>query len=484
MRAGTRQVRIRRVGAAVSHLETDELTGVLTRRAIAALLDGAGELRSVPIGLLVIDLDGFKEVNDTVGHELGDQVLAEVARRLLEPLADSDLIGRIGGDEFVIVSPRASGEEELAGLAEALKAAVSRQPVCVDRFELEVTVTVGAVRLEPGIGMTAALQEADQRLYLAKRRAGSDVHDRVSELIVGLLEARGDPIETTLASAVAEVAMASRAYVDTSEHESWWPTGEPEQADRYREGAVRARLLDEVVELGWGLAVPLRGDGESIGGFVVAREFPFTKSDRIALSRAGIALGQALLRLKEGTAVRRRIAELEFLAFRDENTGVANRRALLREVERLDANGVPVALMFLDFDGLRDVNNNVSYEQGNELLRAVATEIERGLQGVLAGEFAARLHGSGGDEFIVVCPRVGQEQLVARAAELERRLAPGAFDLPDALARWYGGASVGYAVREHGESVLEFLERAAKLMRTRKAARKASPGEAPASPSA
>jgi diguanylate cyclase (GGDEF)-like protein len=138
--------------------------------------------------------------------------------------------------------------------------------------------------------------------------------------------------------------------------------------------------------------------------------------------------------------------------------------------------------MFLDFDGLRDVNNNLSYEQGNELLRAVASEIERGLQGVHAGEFAARLHGSGGDEFIVVCPRVGEAEVVKRAADLERRLSPGSFDLPDALSRWYGGASVGYAVREHAESALEFLERAARLMRSRKAARKAIPPEEPASP--
>jgi diguanylate cyclase (GGDEF)-like protein len=363
-----------------------------------------------------------------------------------------------------------------------LRVAVSRQPVCVGSFEIEVTVTVAGARVESDAGMTEAMQVADQRLYLAKRRPGSDVHDRVSELVVGLLEARAGPIETTLASAVAEVAVASRSYVDTGERESWWPEGVPSQAGRYREAAVRARVLDEVVELGWGLAVPLRGDGKPLGGFVVVRDFPFTKTDQIALSRAGIALGQALLRLRETAAVRRRIAELEFLAFRDENTGLANRRALLRELERLDTDGVPVALMFVDFDGLRDVNNNLSYEHGNELLRAVAGEIERGLQGVHVGEFAARLHGSGGDEFIVVCPRLAEPELRVRAAELERRLAPGSLDLATSLSRWYGGASVGYAVRESGESALDFLERAATLMRSRKAARKGTPREAAVPP--
>jgi hypothetical protein len=79
----------------------------------------------------------------------------------------------------------------------------------------------------------------------------------------------------------------------------------------------------------WRLAAPLRGDDEAVGAFAVARGYPFSKPDRIALSRAGVALGQALLRLKETIAVRRRMSELENLAFRDENTGLANRRALL-----------------------------------------------------------------------------------------------------------------------------------------------------------
>lgn len=210
---------------------------------------------------------------------------------------------------------------------------------------------------------------------------------------------------------------------------------------------------------------------------MVTRTFPFTKTDQIALSRTGIALGQALLRLKETAAVRRRIAELEFLAFRDENTGLANRRALLHELERLDADGVPVALMFVDFDGLRDVNNHLTYEDGNELLRAVAAEIERGLQGIHAGEFAASLHGSGGDEFIVVCPRTTQPELAARATDLEHRLSPTSINLPAPLRTWYGGASVGYGLRNPNEPALDFLERAAILMRGRKAARKATSRE-------
>ena len=90
------------------------------------------------------------------------------------------------------------------------------------------------------------------------------------------------------------------------------------------------------------------------------------------------------------------------------------------------------------------------------------------------GEFAARLHGSGGDEFIVVCPGLDASSAASRAADLEHRLSPENVELSDQLTRLYGGASVGYAVRDAGEEALDLVERAAMLMRTRKAERKSS----------
>jgi diguanylate cyclase (GGDEF)-like protein len=207
----------------------------------------------------------------------------------------------------------------------------------------------------------------------------------------------------------------------------------------------------------------LRGDGGPIGAFAVGRSHPFAKPDRIALARAGVALGQALLRLREGVAVRRRISELEYLAFCDENTGLANRRALLAELERHATAKRSLALLFIDFDGLRAVNNQLSYEHGNELLRAVAAAIDGTLQ---PGELAARLHGSGGDEFIVVAPDVDAAGAVERAQELEQALIE--LELQPPLSELYGGASVGYALRADDEPPLELVERAATLMRERK----------------
>lgn len=88
------------------------------------------------------------------------------------------------------------------------------------------------------------------------------------------------------------------------------------------------------------------------------------------------------------------------------------------------------------------------------------------------GELAGRLHGSGGDEFLVLCPQTDDETASRRAVELEQRLAPDQIELPNDLRGLYAGASVGHALRSVDESALTFIERAASQMRARKRTRK------------
>jgi diguanylate cyclase (GGDEF)-like protein len=424
-------------------------------------------------GLLVVDLDGFKEINDLYGHAGGDRLLASVAARL-EGAAGDSLVARIGGDEFGLLSPSVESEDELTAFVGRIHDAIAGEPFAIiDNVKRTISVTIGATVIDAASDPQDALRTADQRMYLAKRLARTDVFDRVTDLIVGLLSAGIDAGGGAFPAGVAEVAGAQLALVDTGDGAWWWPE-EPSGTDgeSLRALVALARERDDVVETageeGWLLAAPLRADDESVGAFAVARQFPYGKADRIALARTGLAVGQALRRLGESVSARRRIAELEALAYRDENTGLANRRALLAELERLERHGeAPVSLLFLDFDGLRNVNNHLGYERGNDLLRAVATAVEATLQ---PGELVARLHGSGGDEFIVVCPRLDDEAAGDRARELERFLHD--LDLEDDLADLYGGASVGHATREDGECPLGFLERAAALMRTRKQTRK------------
>jgi len=445
----------------------DALTGLANATAFQHDLQEASE-RGNRAHVFLIDLVGFKLINDRFGHESGDVVLCEVAERLRRSFGDSGLVARIGGDEFAVLVEDAVGDE--GDLEAALQEALGGEPVVVHGHRCLLEPRVGSAILDASTVPTAVLQAADERMYLAKRTAGSDLFDRVSELVVGLLDVE-DRIEQALASGIAEVARADAVCVVYSGGEQWWPAEPgPESAERLRSLARAAAERDDIVRTGGRhLGVPLLADGEPIGGFAAFRSYPFEKPDRIALARCGVALGQALLRLGESRAVRRRISELEYLAFRDENTGLANRRALLAELERHDADGAPLALLFLDFDGLRTVNNELSYEHGNELLRSVAGALERTLQ---PGELACRLHGSGGDEFIVICPFLGEAEVSARAVKLERTLAR--IELPPEIEQLYGGASVGYAVRLPDEEPLELLERAAALMRTRKRERKSA----------
>jgi diguanylate cyclase (GGDEF)-like protein len=444
----------------------DPLTGLIGYPAFAAALERERTC-TASATVFALDVDGLKEINDTYGHFAGDRVIAHVAQRLRETAGPHAPIARMGGDEFAVLA----SDDDVAELAHRMRVAVAAESVQVtEAARLTVTVTVGTSALAAAGSAEETLRRADTQMYERKRRAGSDAFDRVSELIVGLLEAQHDGLDAAFAAGVAEVAQASAAVVATEAGEEWWPDGKlPREPTTLRRLAERARDRDEPVEEGhWLLGVPLRGDGLPVGGFAVERDYPFTKPDRIALVRAGVALGQALLRLRESVDARRRIAELEHLAFHDENTGLANRRALLAKLEALDAVE-PLTVLFVDFDGLRAVNNELSYEHGNLLLRAVATTIESTLG---RGELAARLHGSGGDEFIVVCPLTDDEAARSRAAQLEQRLAPSGLRLPDDVRPLYGGASVGHAQRGEDETALAFIERAAGEMRARKRARK------------
>ena len=458
-----------------ARVATDALTGVSTQHAFNAELERERD-RLARVGgsawLLLVDLDGFKQVNDRFGHNAGDLVLVEVASRLRRAVGGRGLLARIGGDEFALLIRPNLGESALLDLVGELERAVSAEPIVLgDGKSCAIEVTIGTAALNGSTAAVDVLRLADERMYLGKRRAGSDPFDRVSELIVGLLDPSADGVERALASGIAEVAQGHAVYVEYPGGEQWWPAEPPVAvAEPLRALAGMARQRDDVLEQGaYRLAAPLRGDGASIGAFAVARSHPFAKPDRIALARAGVALGQALLRLHEGVAVRRRIDELEHLAFCDENTGLANRRALLAELERRAADTDPLTLLFVDFDGLRAVNNELSYEHGNELLRAVAAGIEQTLR---PGELAARLHGSGGDEFIVVAPGIDAIAAPTRATELEEVLVE--VELAPPVARLYGGASVGYALRVAGEPSLELVERAAKLMRERKRLRAAA----------
>jgi diguanylate cyclase (GGDEF)-like protein len=161
---------------------TDELTGLPNRRLFADRLERAltfGTRRGLTSAVLLIDLDRFKEVNDTLGHDYGDALLRCVATRLSSAFRDSDTVARFGGDEFAVLLPEVT--DETAAIRQAERClALLREPFVVRGFTLGVDASIGVV-LSPHHGDVAdeLLRAADVAMYEAKAgRRGVLVYER------------------------------------------------------------------------------------------------------------------------------------------------------------------------------------------------------------------------------------------------------------------------------------------------------------------
>ncbi|MGH6769316.1 MAG: diguanylate cyclase [Xanthobacteraceae bacterium] len=150
----------------------DALTGIHNRRHFVHQLDGEwNRYRRYrrPLSLLVLDIDHFKSINDRYGHDVGDQVIVHVARLCREQTRDSDVVARIGGEEFAVLLPETDlADAHIAG--ERLREAVTRRPVPSSEGDIAVTVSIGTVQVDPTMADPAALvKRADEALYAAKR---------------------------------------------------------------------------------------------------------------------------------------------------------------------------------------------------------------------------------------------------------------------------------------------------------------------------
>ncbi len=151
---------------------TDPLTGIGNRvflRMCAETRVREFEGDGVPYGLLMIDIDRFKDVNDNHGHAVGDQTLRMVADTVANALRRNDIVARFGGEEFVVLSPNVT-VESLAEMAERVRALVEKSWIDMpDLSQLSVTVSVGGALARPGESFEALTQRADQRLYECKK---------------------------------------------------------------------------------------------------------------------------------------------------------------------------------------------------------------------------------------------------------------------------------------------------------------------------
>jgi diguanylate cyclase (GGDEF)-like protein len=162
----------------------DSLTGLRNRKAIFDCIHREYDLacRSArATGVMMLDLDHFKRINDTCGHGAGDEVLKEAVRRTVDAVRSTDMVGRYGGEEFLVVMPSCTAEEIVA-CAERIRAAICAAPIAAAGMSLEVTVSIGVVSARfPQHSEEEAIHAADLALYEAKRGGRNRV-------VVGKLE--------------------------------------------------------------------------------------------------------------------------------------------------------------------------------------------------------------------------------------------------------------------------------------------------------
>lgn len=159
--------------AAEALARTDPLTGLANRRAFdeAARLEVQRALRyGTPLALVLADLDHFKSINDSFGHHSGDEVLRHCARILSATVRNVDLVGRWGGEEFVILMPD-TGLVEAVQAAERFRQAIAGTPVPLGERSCQCTASFGVAALQRGTAdLEALLNRADAALYRAKER--------------------------------------------------------------------------------------------------------------------------------------------------------------------------------------------------------------------------------------------------------------------------------------------------------------------------
>lgn len=152
-------------------ITTDQLTGLLSRRAFMAALDvefGRAARNGSPPAIALIDLDLFKSVNDRFGHAGGDQVLRRFAQIARETMRTTDIIGRLGGEEFAVLMP--DTDQVQSGIAgERLRQAVAKRRIVLDSGALvPITISVGVAHGVPGEARDRLIARADEALYDAK----------------------------------------------------------------------------------------------------------------------------------------------------------------------------------------------------------------------------------------------------------------------------------------------------------------------------
>lgn len=301
----------------------DALTGLLNRSAVSRELQHALERAAGSpdvVAVLFIDLDEFKRINDHHGHDVGDKVLQTIAARIAASTRAQDAVGRLGGDEFIVVAELAGGAEEAHELAQRISAAVG-EPIHLASLAVTPRVSIG-IALGDDASCTAdsLIQDADLAVYQVKRRDGGDAI-AICGPELRIESGRRREVEESLADAIRrdELVLHYQPVVSAVDHTVIscealvrWPRpgGDMRLPRSFIPVAERSDLivgLDSWVvraaadELGRWRADPSL-DGVSLAVNISARHAsttPFAATFRDALDRTGTDAGRLVVELTE-----------------------------------------------------------------------------------------------------------------------------------------------------------------------------------------
>ena len=478
--------------------EHDALTGLRNHGAFQRELGAAVE-GGAPFAVLMLDLDGFKRFNDTMGHPAGDTLLMELASAMTHATRDTDHLYRYGGDEFAVLLPgadRAVAHE----VAERIRQAVRDRtdPLPGDTTEPRPSVTISAgVACFPDDGRTKdeLMTVADRALYLVKPAherlalaAGdpylraldetalalldrsdqegllSTILDRASALLnaphgfVDLMEPDGSGFVLRVGTGKFADLLGWRVEADESFDGEIQRTGKPLALDDYESWPGHSDVAQ--TRLGSIIGAPLRSGGRVIGVLGLSTgDTPRSWSERDVEALSSFARLASI-----GLDNARLIDVAQRGALYDPTTGLPNRELLSDRIAHSLAghrsgDTLSIAVILLDLDRFKVINETLGHAAGDRLLVAVG---QRLLNSLRPGDTVARF---GGDEFaLVLDPVAGAEEAHRIAERIGAELhAPFPLNGRD----WFVSASFGIALAQPGRGTPEELLREAEIAMVR-----------------
>jgi len=152
----------------------DEITDVYKRGYFFEVVQKYFDIskrKNMPVSLMIIDIDDFKDINKKYGHKLSDKILSEVAQKLKTQIRGMDILGRFGGDEFAILS--FSNKEEFLKLADRINKVLNE--VALDNQKICISTSIGIAELQKGDSLSDLIKRAEEALILAKQKGGNRV---------------------------------------------------------------------------------------------------------------------------------------------------------------------------------------------------------------------------------------------------------------------------------------------------------------------